>query len=267
LTDKRDYRWNAGDYAQHSAAQREWGLELAGRLGLRGDESILDIGCGDGKLTAYIASQLPRGRVVGIDSSEAMIGHAAMAFPASQHGNLRFELMDAVKLSFEDEFDAVFSNATLHWVKDHLPVLRCIHRALKPGGKLLLQMGGRGNARRFFVIVSRLIREDPWRQFFDGFIFPYGFHGVDKYRTWLREAHLEALRVELIPKDMRQKGPAGLAAWVRTTWLPYTERVPEELRETLINEVITRYVTKHPPDADGWVHVPMVRLEVEAERH
>jgi trans-aconitate 2-methyltransferase len=267
LTVKRDYRWNAGDYAEHSAAQREWGVELAGRLGLRGDESVLDIGCGDGKLTAYIAAQLPRGRVVGIDSSEAMVSHARAAFPESRYANLDFEHMDARKIAFEEEFHTVFSNATLHWVKDHLPVLRGIHRALKPGGKLLLQMGGRGNAQRFFVVVAGLIREDPWRHYFEGLSFPYGFHGVEKYRAWLRLAHLEALRVELIPKDMRQKGGEGLAAWVRTTWLPYTESVPEDLRLALIGELISRYVTKHPPDADGWVHVPMVRLEVEAEKH
>jgi trans-aconitate 2-methyltransferase len=261
------YRWDAADYAQHSAAQSEWGMELLKRLQLRGDENVLDIGCGAGELTAHIASQLPRGRVLGIDSSATMIAHARAAFPESQYANLRFEQMDARELSFENEFDAVFSNAALHWVKDHLPVLCGIERALQPGGKLLLQMGGRGNARPFFVVVGRLIREDPWRQYFNGFIFPYGFHGVDKYRIWLREAHLEALRVELIPKDMRQRGGEGLAAWVRTTWLPYTERVPEDLREALITELISRYVTKYPPNAAGWVHVPMVRLEVEAGKH
>ena len=85
-----------------------------------------------------------------------------------------------------------------------------------------------------------------------------------KAKALLREAGLKPVRVELLPKDMQQAGRAGLAGWVRTTWLPYTQRVPEPLREQFILELVDSYLDRHPLDIHGFAHVPMVRLEVEA---
>ncbi len=159
-----------------------------------------------------------------------------------------------------------FSNATLHWVRDHLRVLRGTSRALKRGGRLLFQMGGRGNGRVILGILEELGRERPWDAWLAGFPCPWSFYGPQEYRGWLERAGLEARRVELIPKQMRQQGPEGLAGWGRTTWLPYTQAVPAERREELVAQVVDRYLRGHPPDADGTVRVEMVRLEVEALR-
>lgn len=231
---ERGYRWDSEDYARHSSAQLEWALELIGKLGLGAEETVLDIGSGDGKVTALLAARVPRGEVLGIDSSPDMVERARQAYPPERHPNLRFQLGDAREIDFAERFDAVFSNATLHWVRDHRPVLRGAARALKPGGRLLFQMGGRGNARAILAV--------------------------------LEEAGLIARRVELLPKRMRQQGAEGLAGWVRTTWLPYTQAVPAEHREELVVKVVERYLRSHPPAADGMVGVDMVRLEVEALR-
>lgn len=257
-------QWNADDYHRHSAAQQSWARELIAKLDLGGDEHVLDVGCGDGKVTAELAAHLPGGVLVGVDSSREMIDFARRAFPPERHPRLRFELMDARELRFEAEFDVVFSNATLHWVVDHRPVLDGIARALVSGGRALLQMAGRGNAAAVVETMDRVIAEPEWRPHFEGFTFPYGFHDPGKYRAWLEAAGLRALRVELFAKDMAQPGREGLAGWIRTTWLPYLERVPEERREALIEAVVSRYVADHPPDAEGRVHVAMARLEVEA---
>ena len=107
---------------------------------------------------------------------------------------------------------------------------------------------------------------ERWRRYFGSFTFRYGFHHPDDYRPWLAEAGLQPIRVELIPKDMVHPGPAGLAGWVRTTWHPYTHVVPESLRQSFIDEVVGRYLAKHPLDAAGNVHLRMARLEVEAIR-
>src|SRR3989304_5312565 len=101
--------WDAADYEQHSAAQ-QWALELIDKLDLRGDEALLDIGCGDGKVTAEIAARLPRGFAVGIDNSEEMIALARSRFRAAAHAHLSFVLGDARFLPFRDCFSAVFSN-------------------------------------------------------------------------------------------------------------------------------------------------------------
>jgi trans-aconitate 2-methyltransferase len=260
------YRWDAGDYARHSAAQAEWARELIEKLALLGEESVLDIGSGDGKVSAALAARLPRGTVVGIDSSPDMVCSARRAFPPANHPNLSFAVMNALELDFDNRFDVIFSNATLHWVRDHLRVLRGVRRALKPGGRLLFQMGGRGNAGRILGIIEQLARIAPWAEYLRDFPCPYGFYGPEEYGPWLAEAGLQARRLELLPKEMRQQGREGLAGWVRTTWLPYTERIPPDRREAFVSEVTGRYLLDHPPDGEGVVGVSMVRLEVEAVR-
>ena len=259
-------RWDADDYKRHSGAQQSWARELIEKLGLQGDECLLDVGSGDGKVTAELAAQVPRGHVVGIDSSPEMVHFARETFPPERHPRLRFEIGDAVALPFDQEFDVVFSNATLHWVVDHRPILAGIARALVPGGRMLVQMAGRGNAAAVVGVVQALIAQNEWRAHFEGFAFPYGFHGIDEYRQWLAAAGLAAGRVELFEKDMTQAGASGLAGWIRTTWLLYLERVPEERRAELVAAIVARYVESHPCDADGLVHVAMTRLEVEARR-
>lgn len=262
----RSYGWDAGEYARHSTAQAAWAVELLERLELRGNEAVLDIGCGDGKVTAILAGRVPRGNVLGIDSSEAMIEQARRFFPPARHPNLGFTPGNALELDFEERFEVVFSNATLHWVRDHPRVLRGVARALKPGGRLLCQMGGRGNAAAILAVLGELEREPPWDAWLSGFACPYGFYGPEEYENWLPAAGLRPVRVELLPKQMRQRGREGLAGWVRTTWLPYTERVPPERREEFIAAVVDRYLCRHPLAAGGEAIVPMVRLEVEAVR-
>jgi len=263
---ERGYRWDSEDYARHSTAQAEWALELIGKLGLRGHEEVLDIGCGDGKVTVALAERVPRGSVLGIDSSPDMVERSRRSFPPERHPNLRFQLGNALGLDFAESFEVLFSNATLHWVRDHQRVLRGAARALKPGGRLLFQMGGRGNAQAILAVLEELARERPWDAWLAGFPCPYSFYGPEEYRDWLARAGLQARRVELIPKQMRQQGPEGLAGWVRTTWLPYTQAVPEERREELVAEVVRRYLRDYPPDGHDVVQVEMVRLEVEGCR-
>ncbi len=263
---ERRYRWDSEDYARHSAAQAAWALELLGKLALRGQEQVLDIGSGDGKVTAAIAAQVPRGGVLGLDSSPDMVERARRTYPPDRHPNLRFQLGDALELDFEERFDAAFSNATLHWVRDHRRVLAGVARALKPGGRLVFQMGGRGNAWEILEVIGELSRERPWDAWLGGLAFPFGFYGPEEYAGWLEQAGLRARRLELIPKRMRQQGAEGLAGWARTTWLPYTQAVPEERREELVSEIVRRYLRRRPPEADGTVTVEMVRLEVEAYR-
>jgi trans-aconitate 2-methyltransferase len=258
------YQWNASDYAKNSSQQQQWARELIGKLNLRGNERLLDIGCGDGKITAEIASYLSGGQAVGIDNSDEMINLAKGRYSSQIYSNLHFQVEDARRLPFCDEFDVVFSNAALHWVLDHLPVLQGIARSLKCGGRILLQMGGKGNADDVISILDVMIQSKEWSMYFDGFGFPYGFYDPDNYRVWLGDAGLKPTRIELIPKDMTHQGRIGLSSWIRTTWLPYTQRLPESKREDFINEFVNAYMRKFPEDDWGFVHVRMMRLEVEA---
>jgi trans-aconitate 2-methyltransferase len=256
--------WNSEDYAAHSEAQYQWAKEMIEKLGLHGNESVLDIGCGEGKVTALLAAHLPLGRVIAMDSSPDMIAYANKMFPPSHYPNLSFFCMDATNLEFHDQFDLTFSNAALHWVQDQSAVLRGVREGLKRSGRIFFQMGGKGNAQDIIDVLEELVTRGTWRHYFRGFTFPYVFASPDEYEGWLLSAGLVPTRLELIPKDMTQPGREGLAGWIRTTWMPITVRIPDEHRNRFVYEIVETYIERHHLDADGLVHVPMVRLEVEA---
>jgi trans-aconitate 2-methyltransferase len=308
VTPHKPARWNAADYAANSAAQHAWARELIAKLQLRGDERILDVGCGDGKVTAEIARAVPRGSVVGIDASAEMIAFAQKTFPAKGNPNLAFQIGDARRINpavllspapppREERagvrrrsvsnlkplaptlsplgrgegvkwvpFDIVFSSSVLHWVDDHQAFLRGAAAVLKPGGGLLVSCGGKGNAHDVFVALRPEMRLKRWRGFFRRMQKPYFFHSPAEYERWLPRFGFETNRIRLSPKDAVYDGRDRFAAWFRTTWLPYTQRVPEDLREEFIATVVDRYVAKNLPDAAGRVHVRMVRLEIDAQK-
>lgn len=269
-------KWNAADYAANSVVQQSWARELIARLNLRGDEQILDIGCGDGKVTAEIAQAVPRGAATGIDASPQMIAFAQKTFPAKKFPNLEFHVRDAreikgiTRIADADagasgaRFDLAFSNAALHWVDDHQAILRGVASVLKPGGRFIVSCGGKGNAHDVFVALRPEMRLKRWREFFRRMPKPYFFYSPADYEKWLPKAGFKIQSIHLAPKDATYPGADGFAAWLRTTWIPYVQRVPENVREEFIAAVVQRYVAKHPPDAEGKVHVRMVRLEIDA---
>jgi trans-aconitate methyltransferase len=257
-------KWNAADYAANSAAQQIWARELIARLNLRGDEHILDVGCGDGKVTAEIARAVPRGSVTGIDASREMIEFSSRTFPPRQFPNLAFQVMDARRIHFAREFDIVFSSSTLHWVDDHPAFLRGAASVLIPGGRLLVSCGGKGNAQDVFLALRPELRHRRWSKFFRKLEKPYFFHAPGDYQKWLLKVGFASRHIGLAPKDAVYDGPEKFVAWFRTTWLPYTQRVPEALREEFTTAVTVRYIAKHPPDTENKIHVRMVRLEIDA---
>jgi trans-aconitate 2-methyltransferase len=260
------YKWDAVDYARSSAGQKLWARELIPRLALTGNECLLDLGCGDGSISAELASNLAAGSVLGVDNSPEMVTLAKNHYPPLEFPNLRFRLADASTLPFQNEFDVIFSNAALHWVKNHSPVLEGIADSLKPGGRVLLQMGGSGNAAMAIAAMDKVRSRLEWCGGFNGFEFPYGFYTADEYRAWLTNAGLTPVRVELFPKDMVHANRQAFEGWLRTTWLPYTQRIAEDRRETFLKQVSDQYLNENPSTTDGMIHLAMVRLEIEAKK-
>jgi trans-aconitate methyltransferase len=254
-------RWNAADYHQSASAQTGWGREVHARLALRGDETILDLGCGDGRLSAELADRVPRGAVVGVDADPDMI-----AFARAHHAreNLAFVQGDARSFAVARRADLVVSTATLHWVAEQEAVLRRCRAHLAPGGRLLFQMGGRGNCAEL-IAAARLVACDPrWSRWLSSFTSPWHFHGPEEYLRWLERTGFRPERVALVEKDMVHDGPAAMTAWLRTTWMPVLGRVPEALRPALAEAIVEQHLVLRPRDAAGRTHAAMVRLEVEA---
>lgn len=258
------YNWDADDYNEHSQAQYEWAKDLICKLQLKGTESVLDIGCGDGKVTKLLHSYIPKGEVMGIDSSYNMIALARKNFPPIKYPNLKFSQMDATQINFKKQFDIIFSNAALHWIKDHRSLLKNVKKSLKESGKILFQMGGKGNAQETIDAVNEVINKNKWKRYFNNFAFPYTFYSDKEYIQMLNTVGLKPKRVELLPKIMTHNGKEGMIGWIRSTWLPFTERIPEDQRDSFIEQVVYSYLKQHPIDDDGLIRVKMMRLEVEA---
>jgi trans-aconitate methyltransferase len=261
---EKAHKWDPEDYEKSSSAQYSWAMALISELKLRGDERILDVGCGDGRISARLAGMAPGGSVLGVDLSPEMVGFAARKH--ADQANLSFQVADASMLPLAEQFDLAVSFACLHWIKDQLPVLNSIRQSLVPGGHFLMQCGGRGNAARILDLTGEIIKSPPWKEYFTGFSFPYHFYGPEEYRSWLEVAGLLPLRVELKAKDMVHQGQAGLEAIIRNTWLPYTQRLPVHLQGRFVKEIAEKYLVRYPLDEKGQAHVQMMRLEVEAEK-
>jgi len=258
------YQWDAADYETHSSSQQQWARDAIRALKLAGDERVLDIGCGDGKVTAELAAHIPDGSVLGIDSSKTMIEYAHRRFPPTFFPNLQFRGGDATRLTYRHDFDLIVSFASLHWISDHVAVLAGIKRALKPSGRTLLQFGGKGNAALISDVANDLATDRRWKGYFVGFSYPWFFYGVEEYRGFMSRVGLSAERIELIPKDMVHDGKEALKGWLRTVFIPYTGRLPEALRENFVEQIASVYIERQPLDENGHVHVQMVRLEVQA---
>jgi trans-aconitate methyltransferase len=258
-------RWDAADYHANSTAQATWGREVHGRLDLGGTETVIDLGCGDGRLTAELSDRLPRGRAIGLDADPDMVAFARRTFPRA---NLAFVEGDVrtfdVSGALPGRADWIVSTACLHWVAEHAAVLRRCRDHLGPGGRMILQMGGRGNCAGLLEACAAVAEGPRWSAHFQRFTSPWHFHGPEEYRRWLPPAGFRLVRAELLDRTMVHDGREAFQGWMRATWMPVLARLPEEHRPAFLAELVDRFLEAHPPDGEGRTRVPMVRLEVEA---
>ena len=148
--------WDAASYDRISDPQYSWALEVLERLPLAGDETVLDAGCGSGRVTSLLVERVPRGRVIGVDASESMVEHARRALGH----RATFLAADLAELVLADPVDAIFSNAVFHWVGDHERLFRSLFEALRRGGRLTAQCGGDGNVASLRRAVREIYAQD-----------------------------------------------------------------------------------------------------------
>jgi trans-aconitate 2-methyltransferase len=203
---------------------------------------------------------------VGIDNSEQMISLAKNKFSGPEYSNLTFKVLDAKSLNFKSEFDVIVSNAALHWTDEHVKVLKGMYESLKKGGRILLQMGGKGNVPEAFFAIDKMITHPRWSSYFIDFKFPFNFYSVEEYSSFISNTQFRDVKIELVGKDMRHKGKEGVAGWIRSTWHPYTQALPEKLREEFIEDLFNEFDRNFPPDRNGFYHADAKRLIVEARK-
>lgn len=228
-------RWDGQDYEQRSSHQREWGSNLIEELALRGDERILDLGCGDGSLTRQLAERVPRGSVLGIDAAPEMLEAARGKCGA----NMAVERLDITDLAFEAEFDVVFSNATLHWIHDHAALLQRIHRALRPGGILRAQFGADGNCETLNACLRRQMAAPAFAEALADFRWPWYFPSLAEYEGLLGASPFGEWRAWTENRDRAFPTAGAIVGWIdNPSLIPFMQALPGDLRKPFRDGVV-----------------------------
>jgi trans-aconitate 2-methyltransferase len=254
--------WDGETYHRLAAPQERWAREVLDRLPLQGDETVLDAGCGSGRVTKLLLDRLPAGGLIGVDGSPSMIETATETIGRDPRVTLICaDLLELTPQLIADEagtdsVDLVFSNATFHWIADHQRLFERLYAVLRPGGRLVAQCGGAGNVSSWREGVTAAADEERFREYVGGFS-PWNFYeaeeteerltaaGFTDVRCWLQEVE------PIVPDDPREYvAVVGLAT--------HHERLPEELREPFVDAVIRN--VRQP------FELRYVRLNIEARR-
>jgi trans-aconitate 2-methyltransferase len=242
--------WDAETYDAVSDPQFEWGMEVLERLELRSDEVVVDAGCGSGRVTAELAERLPDGRVIAVDGSEAMVEKAKERLG----DRADYVVSDLVELELSEPVDLVFSTATFHWIGDHDALFRQLRRALKAGGRLVAQCGGKGNVAEHTRAIAVAAADPEYGQHLTGAKAPWNFASPEETEPRLAAAGYEDARCWLQPKPVQ---PGDPLAFVSTVTLgPILDQLPEEKRSPFAEAVLAQH-------SDPLV-LDYVRLNIEA---
>jgi trans-aconitate 2-methyltransferase len=246
------WSWDAATYERGSDVQEAWAEDVLDRLSLRGDETVLDAGCGSGRVTKRLLERLPRGRVIAVDASEEMVEHARNALTA-RATVLRSDLTE---LELDEPVDAVFSNAVFHWVHDHDRLFARMRAALRPGGVLVAGCGGEGNVERFLATVYSVAAEPPFDRYLADFERAWCFPGAEETESRLRAAGCVEARAWLEPSDVTPREPADFLRGAPLRC--HLQRLPEELHERFVREVLRR--------CGEPLRLDYIRLQIEGRR-
>lgn len=240
--------WNATLYHQISAPQVSWGKKVLARVKLRGDERVLDAGCGTGRLTRDLLEALPRGHVVALDVSENMLDTARAYLEPDFGSRVEFVRCDLLELPFEREFDLIFSTASFHWVLDHDRLFRNLYRALRPDGSLIAQCGGGNNLARLLARVSRLTESPAYAKHFFGYRFPWEFSDAETAANRMREAGFERIETSLEEAPTKFGTAGEFQSFVESVILHrHLERLPQaELRQNFLAELTRQAANDNP---------------------
>ncbi|MBA3301188.1 MAG: methyltransferase domain-containing protein [Thermoleophilaceae bacterium] len=242
--------WDALTYDRVSDPQVEMARPVIDRLAPRGDETVLDAGCGSGRVTRMLLERCAR--VIAVDGSESMAQEARAALPA----DVTVLHQDLQELHLDDPVDAAFSNAVFHWVPDHAILFGRLFAVLRPGGRLVAQCGGKGNVERFHAVVREVGAERPFAPYLEGWDGPWNFAAPEETAMRLEAAGFTEVETWLADRPVV---PEFTEDYLRTVCLGHhLERLPEELRADYVSAVAER--CEQPVELD------YVRLNIDAQR-
>lgn len=232
--------WNAPEYNRLSTLQDTMAAEVLSGLALKGNERILDIGCGNGKTTAAIADRVPQGSVLGADASADMVAFAKEHWTAD-HPNLQFAVADARHLPFKHEFDLVVSFNALHWISDQALPLQGIHRALKSEGKAQLRMVIKGKRTCIEDVIDETRKSPRWSGYFKGFRDPFLHLTPEQYAVLAEDQGFRVISIHTSDEAWDFGSREAFVARMKVTMVEWIQHVPEADRVAFINDALDRY--------------------------
>ena len=247
--------WNAGAYHRVADPQFEWGRRLLATLSLRGDETVVDAGCGTGRLTRLLLERLASGRVIALDLSQRMLEVARENLEPDFHGRVEYLRVDLLDLELREDADLVFSTATFHWVRDHERLFRNLAAALRPGGRLLAQFGGKGNLDRARSRAERILEEPAFRPFFTGWTGPWHYPDADVTARRLREAGFEKVQTRLFAEPTGFVDAEAFRQFIATVvFRVHLQRITEPaLQAEFLDRCVAAAAADDPPyTLDYW---------------
>jgi trans-aconitate 2-methyltransferase len=241
--------WDGRSYDRISGPMEALGREVLARLQLRGDETVLDAGCGSGRITQALIERLPRGRAIAVDASQSMVEAARERLSGAD-----VRVADLLELELSEPVDAILSTATFHWIGDHERLFARLHAALRPGGRLVAQCGGEGNIDVLRGHALEIVAREPYAAHFADFHPPWNYAGAEETRRRLLGAGFREAdcRLAAAPKEPEQP-----REFLSTIVLgPHYQHLPEQLREPFMDDVLA--LLGEP------VVVDYVRLNIDA---
>lgn len=244
--------WDAETYDAVSDPQFSWGVEVLQRLDLRGDETVVDAGCGSGRVTAELLKRLPRGRLTAVDGSEAMVAKARERLG----DGVSYVVSDLSELELPEPVDLIFSTATFHWISDHDRLFARMRANLVPGGRLVAQCGGEGNVAEHAAAIAAVGARPEYRPHLEDMSSIWNFAAPEPTEERLRAAGFAEARCWLEPKPVTPPDPLRFTMTV--TLGPLLALLPEERRRPFAEAVLAE--SPQPLTLD------YVRLNISARR-
>jgi trans-aconitate methyltransferase len=256
------FEFNGKKYAQASDHQKEWGTKLIYELDLKGTESILDLGCGDGELTARLSQLVPNGSVLGIDSSQGMLDVAEQ----KKGKNLEFMLLDINKLSIKRKFNVIYSNACLQWVKNHEQLWNTILKHLKPSGAVRLSFAADGNCINFFEAIHSALACPEYKADFSNFKWPWYMPNKEEYEALIPKDEFSEIKVWIENADRYFPNEEKITNWIEQPCIvPFLNHISESKKKPFRDYVVQKTL-KLTKQADGTFFEVFRRLNVFARK-
>jgi trans-aconitate 2-methyltransferase len=240
--------WDAQAYDRLGNPMQSWGEAIVASLDLRGDETALDLGCGSGRLTELLVQRLPRGRVIAVDRSANMLAQARERLEPAFGERVEYLQGSLDDLDLEGVADLAFSNAALHWVRDHPRLFGAIFRALRPGGRLVAQCGGGPNIARLRARAERLMTRPPFEPYFGDWPGPWEFADPEATRQRLEASGFVDVSTSLVAKEVVLDNAADYRDYVEhVVFGAHLERLSEALRPAFLDALAAPGATDDPP--------------------